>query len=134
MRSLVPCTCALLVLLGGCGRGQPLLAPVSGRVYYRGQPLPGGTLVFTPDPERGGSGPLACAEIGPDGRYSLVTGQQPGAVLGWHRITVAPAGPTGKATEGSPPRLPRHFSDPELSGKCVEVKAEPSNTIDLYLE
>src|SRR5207249_4096885 len=77
---------ALALLAAGCGQRETPLAPVSGRVFYRGQPLPGGTIVFTPDSERGGSGPLACGEIGQDGRYTLHTGTQPGAVPGWHRI------------------------------------------------
>src|SRR6516225_7750875 len=78
---------ALAVL--GCGQGEPM-TPVHGRVFFHGQPLPGGTIVFTPDAERGGRGPLACGEIDADGRYTLRTGDKPGAVSGWHRITIAP--------------------------------------------
>jgi hypothetical protein len=125
MRKLLLCACA--VLAGGCGRGQPSRVPVSGRVFYRGQPLPGGTIVFTPDAQRGGSGPLACGEIKPDGRYVLRTDLQPGAVPGWHRITVAPA----RASASS---LPRRYSDPEQSGKCVEVQPDRANTHDVYLD
>jgi hypothetical protein len=130
MRYLVRCLCAALLIAGGCGRGAPVLAPVSGRAFYRGQPLRGGTVVFSPDPERGGRGPLACAEIGPDGTYVLATGLHRGAVCGWHRVTIAapcPADPTAL-------RLPSRFSDPELSGVCVEVKAGQDNALDLRLE
>src|SRR5438552_1367001 len=114
MRYLVLCVCVALAATG-CRREQPALAPVSGRVFYHGQPLTGGTIVSTPDPERGGSGPLACAEIGPDGQYVLSSGRHKGAVPGWHRVTVAAASPAALA-------LPRRFSDPELCDKCVEVK------------
>ncbi len=43
----------------GCGDSKPELAPVRGHVYFHGAPLAGGVIVFTPDPERGGHGPLA---------------------------------------------------------------------------
>lgn len=104
---------ALLGLLAaGCGRGETGLVSVSGRVYYRQRPLAGGTIVFTPDPQRGGRGPQAMARIGPDGRYHLKTGDRAGAIAGWHRITVAPA----RAGE-----LPSRYRDPELSGQRFEV-------------
>jgi hypothetical protein len=126
MRYLLLCACAVLAA-GGCGSGQPGLVPVSGRVYYRGRPLPGGTIVFTPDPRRGGSGPLACGEIKPDGRFVLHTEKRPGAVPGWHCVTVAPARSGAQS-------LPRRYSDPEQSGKCVEVRPDRANTHDIYLD
>jgi hypothetical protein len=134
MRYLVPCVCAAALLPAGCGRGQPALAPVSGRVFYRGQPLAGGTIVFTPDPERGGCGPLACGEVGKDGSYSLSTGREKGAVPGWHRVTVAPARVDGPDGKPAPAALPRCFSDPDLGGQCVEVKPGRLNTHDIRLE
>jgi hypothetical protein len=128
MREALPWLCGLLLAacLAGCGRDEPTLAPVAGRVYYRGQPLTGGTIVFTPDAERGGHGPLACGEIGPDGRFTLHTGPAAGAVPGWHRITVA-------AIAGSTP-LPGKYTDPTQSGQAWEVKAGQSNACDLSLE
>ena len=116
----------LLLLLAGCGRAEVKLAPVQGRVLYRGRPLAGGTIVFTPDADRGGSGPLACGEIGPDGHYTLHTGDEPGAVPGWHKVTIA-------AGRGDA-RLPRKYSDPEASGQGREVKAGQTNSLDLDLE
>jgi hypothetical protein len=115
-----------LGLLGaaGCGQEGPL-PQVQGQVFYHGRALPGGTIVFTPDPERGGRGELACGEIQPDGRYVLHTGEDLGAVAGWHRVTVAAAPATG---------LPRKYRDPELSGQSCEVKAGQLNTIDLHLD
>ncbi|MGH7226332.1 MAG: hypothetical protein ACRELF_24210, partial [Gemmataceae bacterium] len=85
------CCCSLLAALCvlGCGHDEQR-TPVRGRVFFHGQPLPGGTIVFTPDAERGGRGPLAYGEIDADGRYSLHSDGQPGAVPGWHRVTIAP--------------------------------------------
>ena len=120
----------LLLLAAGCGGDAEQTAEVQGRVYYQGKPLESGTVVFVPDPSRGGSGPLARAEIQADGRYRLRTGDKSGAVPGWHRVTVAPGGPAGSPTRTLPPR----FSDPESSGQCHEVKPGQENTIDLHLE
>jgi hypothetical protein len=49
--TLRPCLVALVLAgaLGCGGRSPPALAPVSGLVSYRGVPLPGGLIVFTPD-------------------------------------------------------------------------------------
>jgi hypothetical protein len=127
-----------LILLAGCKRGEVQLTPVQGKVYYRGQPLPGGTIVFAPDPERGCMGPLATSEIKPDGQYTLQTGSRPGAVPGWHRVTVA-APATAPAPAGAPVlaatwTLPRKFSHPEQSDQVHEVKPGQPNTLDIKLE
>jgi hypothetical protein len=120
----------LLLLSTGCGGNADQTAEVQGHVYYQGKPLEAGTIVFAPDPSRGGSGPLARAEIEPDGHYRLRSDEKNGAVPGWHRVTIAPAGPLGSPTRA----LPSRYSDPELSGKSVEVKAGQVNTFDLNLE
>ena len=123
----------VLLALAGCG-GEDKLAPVQGRVLYRGQPLDGGTIVFTPDADRGNAGPLAMAEIKADGRYVLSTGGKPGAVPGWHRVTVAPRSQSQQAGTPQLFNLPRHFSHAEHSGQCHEVKAGMGNNIDIPLE
>jgi hypothetical protein len=124
---------ALLLLgLAGCNKPPAKPLPVQGRVTYQGVPLPGGTLVFTPDVARGGSGPVARAEIQPDGTYSLRTEDQPGAYPGWYRVTVA----CFQGAPGTVPRslLPTSYLDPELSGVAREVKAGPENTLDINLD
>jgi hypothetical protein len=120
-----PAWALLLTLLAGCSRTDGDLPAVEGRVFYRGAPVAGGTVVFTPDPDRGGSGPLATAEIDNDGHYALKTNGKAGATVGWHRVTVASRDPAA---------LPRRFADPELSGQRREVKPGAPNTIDLNLE
>ena len=121
----------LLVLLAAGCRDQPeQTVEVRGCVHYQGKPLPGGTIVFAPDPGRGGSGSLARAEIQSDGRYRLRSGDKSGAVPGWHRVTIAPAGAPGSATR----ILPSRYSDPELSGQSFEVKLGQENVIDLHLD
>src|SRR5437899_94773 len=121
-RSWLWCAPALL-LLAGCGRDAPPLTPVRGQVFYQGRALSQGLIVFTPDADRGGSGPCAKGDIQADGSYRLTTEGQTGAAAGWHRITVAavetPLGGTGR------PRMlvPNRYSDPELSGQFREIHA-----------
>ena len=115
---------ALFVLVG-CGKKDPSpLAPVKGQVWFQGQPLTGGMVVFTPDTLRGGSGPQAWAKIGADGSFVLLTDARTGAVPGWHRITIA--------TESS--SLPARFHDPERSEQFFEVKADQANVCELRLD
>jgi len=120
----------------GCGQ-EGSLTPVHGRVFYRGQPLPGGTIVFTPDPERGGRGPLATGEIDSEGWYSPRSGDQLGAVPGWHRVTIAPPARAAAPGQAVPPPavpLPRKYSDPEQSGLLREVRPGKSGEQNFYLE
>ncbi len=65
----------LLLLAAGCGEKSVGLAPVRGTISYRRAPLSGGTIVFSPDPDRGGRGPLGYSEIRTDGSYTLWTDQ-----------------------------------------------------------
>src|SRR5262249_7863155 len=57
-------------LTGGCGPAEshPETVPVQGKVTYKGQPVPRGTITFQPD-----AGQPATGEIQPDGSYRLGT-------------------------------------------------------------
>jgi hypothetical protein len=123
-RSPWPIWFALALLLAGCGKGEPTLVPTEGRILYRGQPVDAGTVVFTPDPDRGNSGPIAWAEIQRNGSFRLKSDDRDGATLGWHRVTVA--GASQRQT------LPAHYRDPERSRLQREVK--PGGTIELSLD
>jgi hypothetical protein len=119
----------LLLLLIGCS-GEVKLVPVEGTVTYAGQPLPAGVIVFCPDTDRGNEGPLAQAAIGPDGRFVLQTEGKPGAVPGWHRITLSspPLPQLGVAS------LPARYCHPDLSGQSFEIKPDTTNTCQIRLE
>jgi hypothetical protein len=138
-------SCRLLLLIAvllpasGCESGTDKLAPVTGRVLYRGSPLLAGTVVFSPDLLRGTHGTLARAEIQPDGTYTLRTGDALGAAVGWHHISVAAIEPTPAADRLNPivmPRslLPDKYRDPELSGLVCEVRGGDDNRIDINLD
>lgn len=121
---------AFALLMGGCGDSEPELTPVRGKVYFQGNPLRSGVIVFTPNPDRGGTGPLATATIQSDGTYVLRSGDRPGAVAGWHRVSVlSPLSPKSKEAP-----LPRKYSDPALSGQNGNVKPGAENTIDFHLK
>jgi hypothetical protein len=118
---------ALLALAAlGCGdRPAAPLAGVRGLVTFRGAPLPGGLVVFTPDDEYGGRGACATGTIGPDGRYTLATDGAAGVAPGKHRVTVA--GPDGW-------RLPDRLLDPLSSKLKADVVAGRENVVDLELQ
>jgi hypothetical protein len=110
----------------GCGeQAAPQLAVVRGLVTFRGAPLPGGLVVFTPDDDYGGRGPCATGTIGHDGRYALATDGVAGVVPGRHRVTVV--GPDSW-------RLPDKFLDPQASGLRAEVLAGRENIFEFKLE
>jgi len=129
--------CGALVW-SGCHGGSAPLQPVSGKVTYHGVPVQTGTIVFTPDAARGTSGPLAVAEIRPDGTYLLKTGEAGGAAPGWYRVTVASVSTFTSPVPGQSYRipqslLPERYRDPELSQLACEIKAK-ANSIDFDLE
>jgi hypothetical protein len=137
--------CRLLaagIVLGlpfGCESGKESLALVRGRVSYKGIALRSGTIVFTPDVLRGTTGPMARSEIQSDGSYTLQTNGAPGAIPGWHRVTVMclESKPlTGPNGELNLPRslIPEKYRDPELSGLSCEVRGGQVNGIDFDLD
>jgi hypothetical protein len=127
------------LLLSGCRSGSTPLAAVQGKVTYRGEPLRGGTIVYTPDASRGTRGELAWGEIQQDGSYTLKTGAAAGAATGWHRVTVSSTLPPGAPAPGHlfsfpPSVLPTHDRDPRASVLTCEVKPDRPNTINFQLE
>jgi hypothetical protein len=125
-----------LVLLScaSCGQQSKQREAVSGHVQYRGAALPGGTIVFTPDKELGGDGPMAVAEIKPDGSYALKTGNAEGAPSGPYRVTIASDAPLTPDPAKPAVVLPRRYSDPAQSGLKREVKAGEVNVINFDLD
>ena len=134
-RSLALLLAVAFANAGGCGPAETGYPLVTGRVYYHGQPLSGGLIVFTPDEERGNSGPLAKAVIGADGRFSLRSEGKLGAAPGWHRVTIAPAPVAPKSVRlqlyQSPPIRLR---SPQFSGLSREIKTGSANAFDFLLD
>jgi hypothetical protein len=133
--SLQDRTLCLLLLaaagLVGCGRGGGL-APVSGTVTYRGQPVPGASVAFIPETV----GALPASGLTDNtGRYELMTtvpgdGVPPGKYL----VAITARGPdkplppgeasvvVGDAVPGDP-LIPERYFQPDTSGLTAEVPA-----------
>ncbi len=125
----------LLTGCGGSGAKLPPLAPVSGRVTLDGSPVPRGTVTFVPDESKGTKGPTAVGQIGPDGRFTLQTAQQPGAVVGHHKVRIrARQEPKTPQEEGKEPSLiPTKYENENTSGLSFEVKAGQKNEFNIEL-
>ena len=125
------------LFFAGCDAGTPTLVPVSGKVLYRNQPLPRGTIVFVPDADRGNNGPLAQGTIQGGGSYTIQTEGKSGAMPGWYRVTViAVESTSGFSLNGlAVPRslVPERYRDPQLSDLACEVKAGQENSINFNL-
>jgi hypothetical protein len=127
-----------LILISGCSHEDDL-SSVRGRVCFKGQPLRGGSIVFTPNPDKGGCGELAVGEIASDGTFELKTGDRRGAVAGWHRVTIAAVEMSTDKTAGGlysdvRPLLPRRYAVPDLSGLERQIKAGEENVFEFELE
>jgi hypothetical protein len=124
---------AVLVAVAGCGSKSPAKTAIKGKVWYRGEPLPGGLVAFVPDGDRGNNGPLAKGTIAADGTFSLA----PETAPGWYRVAIAPlpAESTSSPTPSNPyPGVPLRYRNPSFSGIQGEIKQGAENTFEFYLE
>jgi hypothetical protein len=131
-RFLAPALAALLVGCGGDG-GQPAfpdLHPVKGVLKRGGQPVVGGSVRFTPEPDRPGF--AVNSEVGPDGTFSLSTvrttdkagERRSGAPTGKYRVTYMP--PAGDQAAGGV-----SFDPIEAPSKVTVAAQENDLTIEL---
>jgi hypothetical protein len=119
----------LLLLAAGCSHAPAPQLPVHGTVQVNGRPLRGGTVVFTPDAKRGARGPVSFAVLDDNGAFVLGNENGPGAVRGWHLITVAPPPESTDLIAGL-----ERYRHPDFSGLEFEVRPGQDNTVTLKLE
>ncbi|MFO0941872.1 MAG: hypothetical protein U0930_14055 [Pirellulales bacterium] len=74
----------LLFSLSGCGDSGPKVAPVSGKITFKGKPYTKAMITFQP---RDG-GPQGFGRTNEQGEFSILTGEKKGAVLGTHKVTI----------------------------------------------
>jgi len=135
---------AVALVAGGCSRSSGLV-PVTGTVTYKGQPVPGATVVFMGSENTR----PATAVTQADGSYSLMTLDAKGAMPGSYTAIVTKT--DAPSASGEPPSmeeaakqvnrpppppkdlLPAKYSDAARSPLKFEVKAGQKNHFDLQL-
>ena len=131
----------------GCSDDLKARYPVSGTVTYKGQPVPKGTITFSPldDAGEGAFGDIV------GGSYRLTTHTTgDGAVPGRYRVSIAsaeaitpkaaydtdpnatPEAAVAKAQRAAKHRIPTKYASPDSSDLTAEVEAE-SNTFHFEL-
>jgi hypothetical protein len=99
---------ALVCCLSGCGGGGKY--DVSGKVTFKGQPVPAGKIYFIPDGSKGNSGPTGYAVIQGDGTYNT-------------------SSRGGKPTVGGPMIVAIEGWDPKSQGKTEEGDTSGEKTV-----
>src|SRR5262245_4220758 len=136
VRLLVPivalgCGVALVGLPGGCSRKTAAgPATVRGKVIYQGEPLAGGLIVFTADPDRGNGGKPIRGDLDANGSFQLKIGDDTAIPAGWYRVSFA----RSPATYYKRPQFPSELSRPDKSGQVREVKAGQENLFEFTIE
>jgi hypothetical protein len=72
---------AILGLTAGCSGSRPKTIQLSGKVTFKGQPVPAGYLSFLPDASQGGRGEVRVVQI-KDGVYDSSREKNPGLYPG----------------------------------------------------
>jgi hypothetical protein len=125
---------ALLVLVAGCNRSGLELAPVVGVVTYNGSPVADAGVMFAPD-----QGPSAMATTDAEGRFTLSTANQPGALVGDHRVSISKVETiTIPQRQGFPlyqhkSHIPEKYADVSTSELTANV-ADDDNYIEFNLQ
>ena len=120
-----------LCFLSGC-RGPKVegLVSVRGTVTYKGEPLDGATVCFTPKEFKTGDR-LATGKTDTQGRFELRTIGEPGVLPGEYIVVVIKnemiPGNARRSTPGRPPPMeiksliPKRYNDPKTSDVSVDV-------------
>ncbi len=76
--------CLTTLILTACGgTAAPQLSYATGIVKFKGKPLSGAQVLFTPE-----NGPMAMGMTNDEGEFQLATQGEEGAVIGPHRVTI----------------------------------------------
>jgi hypothetical protein len=126
---------ALVGLPGGCSRKSPqVAATVRGKVTFQGQPLAGGLIAFSPDPDRGGVGKPIRGDLDADGSFQLKLGDDTAIPPGWYRVAIAPGASAVSVSLPTRPVFPLQLARPDKSGLVREVKAAQDNVFEFAVE
>ena len=116
-----------IVLSNGCGPSDASvpLAPISGKVTYRGKPLPHGQVVMIR-----GSGQMIAGEIQADGTYRIEAPVGENMVQIFCAVDSSPM--EGKGIKDPKSLVPRRYTSYATSGLTVNV-LDGENTKDWQL-
>ena len=120
----------MLVVLAGCDQGLPV-APASGVVLLDGAPLANVTIMTQPVATNSPNpGPGSFGRTDAEGRFELELVKPPirGAIIGEHRVMIAPVG-TASVKTAAGDKLPASFSDGSL-----RIQVPKEGTKELHLE
>src|SRR5437868_12824277 len=81
------CLILFMIVFAGCS-SQPKPAQLSGKVTFKGQPVPAGFLSFTPDPVNGNKGAIRVLQI-KDGAYDSSKETPPGINPGAYFVRIS---------------------------------------------
>jgi hypothetical protein len=115
----------------GCGCPGYKITPATGVVTANGQPIAGIEVQFCPEPESGTKGPVSLGETDDQGKFTLryaepgATESQEGAVVGWHKVTLADLRqkPAPQGSAPNPSRIPKDYSGVHSTPLKVEIVA-----------
>jgi hypothetical protein len=134
---------AIAVEISGCAKGRRPMSQISGKVTYRGKPLPFGTVMFQPE-----YGQYATGVIQPDGAFEMMTrGEGAGAPVGKCAVRIVcfgnePSAAKSDADKNPAPRgepvpgkslIPSKYSLFETSGIVVNVRPGQNEPLLLNL-
>lgn len=138
----------LVVLVAGCG--EPLKAdfevfddlhPVTGKVRFKGEPIPEASIRLHPMP-LGSGGPVISAVVDQEGAFQVYTfrpeGKGLGAPAGEYRATISWFGPTAGLREEQKDELkellPAKYGRPQTSPVIIQVAAGENEVSTISLD
>lgn len=121
---------------GGAGYKELKLAPVSGVVKVKGQPVEKPVVTFYPE-----SGPTGIGVGNEQGEFTVKTNGQNGAPVGQCKVTVTSASSQNEfpPSDGNEmqllkkPRLNAKYASPDTTDLFVEVTADGNSELQLDL-
>jgi hypothetical protein len=116
-------------LTAGCNRGGLNLAPVEGVVTYQGAPLAEAAVMFKP-----AQGPFAIGETDAEGKFTLMTANQDGALVGDHSVAICKSKTVTKHRPGAvmpayeiKPLIPKKYFEASTSQLTASVKDDDNH-------
>jgi hypothetical protein len=123
-----------LIVCAGCNRSGLDLAPVEGVVTYNGAPLADAGVLFKP-----AQGPFAMGVTDTEGRFTLTTANEEGALIGDHHVAISKAETLVKHRPGNPmpiyevkALIPQKYFDAATS-KLTATVADDDNRFEFNL-